>query len=246
MDKFEPFRPDEETIETWVENFENRLLCHNISNNEKKRHWCQALVGEAGRNIIKKIPTDTEWNEIKEELIEILGEPNPKDQAFNQLMQYQAKGKGLGEMASDIITKAAQATDDRDMQNKLGLKAFLKALPTAIGKELRRKHLDTVKEALDEARFLERITEEENIGKNKVLALETLSPDKIAEKAIEGCLKKLEEKGWGPPGKTRPRTSKIKCWCCGQEGHTLRQCPVITKNKGEALAAAGSTTPALN
>ena len=38
----------------------------------------------------------------------------------------------MGEIASDIPVKAAEATDDLEMQVKLGLKAFLKAVPEGI------------------------------------------------------------------------------------------------------------------
>ena len=51
-------------------------------------------------------------------------------------------------MASDIMAKAAIATNDADLQTQLGLKAFLKAVPRNIGRELRRQHFDSVKEAL--------------------------------------------------------------------------------------------------
>ena len=56
MDKFGPFKPDEEPIEAWLDALEVRLLCHNIQACDKKRLWCQALVGEAGLNMIKKLP----------------------------------------------------------------------------------------------------------------------------------------------------------------------------------------------
>ena len=49
MDKFGLFKPDEETIKAWLDAFEARLLCHDIQATDKKRHRCQALVGEAGR-----------------------------------------------------------------------------------------------------------------------------------------------------------------------------------------------------
>ena len=66
MEKFEPFKPDEETIESWLDGFEARLLCHdNITSNYRKRHWCQALVGEAGRSIIKKLPIRATWDQVK-------------------------------------------------------------------------------------------------------------------------------------------------------------------------------------
>ena len=76
MDKYGSFKPDEETIESWLDGFEARLLCHNINACNQKRHWCQALVGEAGRNILKKVPVRATWNQIKQELCNFLEESN--------------------------------------------------------------------------------------------------------------------------------------------------------------------------
>ena len=76
-------------------------------------------------------------------------------------------------MASDIMAKAAIATNDADLQTQLGLKAFLQAVPKTIGRELRRRHFDSVKEALDEARFLQSVEEEENCESGKIFAVET-------------------------------------------------------------------------
>ena len=44
MDRFEPFGPDEEAIEAWINNFEVRLLYNSRSTNEGKRHRCKPLV----------------------------------------------------------------------------------------------------------------------------------------------------------------------------------------------------------
>ena len=132
MEKYEQFRPDEETIESWLDGFEARLLCHNIQSCEKKRNWCQALVGEPGRSIIKKLPRTATWDEVKKELCDVLGEADPKERAIEGLLQYKPKDIGLGKIAADIITKAARATDDVDMQARLGLKAFLKIVPESI------------------------------------------------------------------------------------------------------------------
>ena len=82
MEKYEQFRPDEETIESWLDGFEARILCHNIQTGEKKRNWCQALVGEAGRSIIKKLPRAATWDEVKQELCDVLGEADPKERAI--------------------------------------------------------------------------------------------------------------------------------------------------------------------
>ena len=92
MEKFEQFKPDEETIESWLDGFEARLLCHNIQTCEKKRNWCQALVGEAGRSIIKKLPRAATWDEVKRELYDVLGEADPKERAIEGLFQYKPQG----------------------------------------------------------------------------------------------------------------------------------------------------------
>ena len=181
------FKPDEETIESWLEKFEIRLLCHNIQVCIKKRHWCQALVGEAGRKVISKLSPTATWEEIKQELCDVLGEANPKDRAFDILLNYRPGDKGLGEIATDIMTRAIEATDDEDAQNRLGLRAFLSAVPSRIGKELRKRHLYTVKEALDEARFLQRAEFEDSSVKEQVLAVDK-TPS--SQELVEECLKK--------------------------------------------------------
>ena len=83
MEEFGQFRPDEETIESWLEAFEARLVCHGIRNDNAKRNWCSALVGEAGRSIIKKLPSRSTWAQVRQEVIEVLGESNPKERAFD-------------------------------------------------------------------------------------------------------------------------------------------------------------------
>ena len=69
MEKFEQLKPDEETIESWLDGFEARLLCHNIQTCEKKRNWCQALVAEAGLSIIKKLPVQPPGTRSKESYV---------------------------------------------------------------------------------------------------------------------------------------------------------------------------------
>ena len=241
MDKFEAFKPDEETIESWIDAFEARLLCHNITANEKKKHWCQALVGEAGRNIIKKLPQGITWDQVKLELCTVLGETNPKDRAFDQLLNYKAGDKGLGEIATDIMTKASKATDDLDAQNRLGLKAFFSAVPLSISKELRRKHFVTVREALEEARFLQRVEEEEGLNEKKILTIDQSTPPSQKE-LIEECLKQLQSKGIIGEKRERRGGRRGACWCCGEEGHFLMQCPTVKKN----MAIQGGTSPKKN
>ena len=233
MEKYEPFRPDEETIESWLDAFEARLLCHNITSNEKKKHWCQALVGEAGRSIIRKLPAGSTWDQVKGELLNVLGEANPRDRAFDQLLHYKPGDKGLGEIAADIIAKASLATDDLDAQNRLGIKAFLSAVPLSISKELRRKHLDSVREALQEARFLQRVEEQEGSKvKKEVLTLD-VPPPPSQQDLVEECLKQLQARGLLAEKKERRVGSGRRgtCWCCGETGHFLMQCPTVKKNR---------------
>ena len=64
MEKLEAYKPDEETTEAWLEKFEIRLQCHGITAIDKKRHWCQALIGEAGRSIIKNVIPGASWAAI--------------------------------------------------------------------------------------------------------------------------------------------------------------------------------------
>ena len=239
MEKFEQFKPDEETIESWLDGFEARLLCHNIQSCEKKRNWCQALVGEAGRSIIRKLPRTATWDEVKKELCDVLGETDPKERAIEGLLQYKPQGKGLGEIAADIITKAARATDDVDMQARLGLKAFLKIIPESIGRELRRKHFQSVREALLEAKFLQTIQDSEDLEKGKVLTVakeeEKPKENKVdLEQVVGECLKQLQAQANLGGKNERPGNGvrgKFRCWCCDEEGHFLRQCPTVKRNR---------------
>ena len=239
MEKFEQFKPDEETIESWLDGFEARLLCHNIQSCEKKRNWCQALVGEAGRSIIRKLPRTATWHEVKKELCDVLGETDPKERAIEGLLQYKPQGKGLGEIAADIITKAVRATDDVAMQAQLGLKAFLKAVPESIGRELRRKHFQSVREALKEARFLQTVQDSEELEKGNVLpvAKEEGKPKENRvdlEQVVGECLKQLQAQANLGGKNERPGNAvivKFRCWCCGEEGHMLMQCPTVKRNR---------------
>ena len=198
MEKFEKYNPDEETIEAWLKGFEIRLLCNNITTADRKRNWCRALVGEAGNSIIEKLPLAATWSEIKTELCSVLGDGEPKKRAFEILSRYKPKSKGLGEMASDIMAQAAIATNDADLQTQLGLKAFLQAVPRNIGQELRRRHFNSVKEALDEARFLQSVEEDEDRDSGKIFTVEAEAKSPMEEpkvniqQIVEACMKQIQ------------------------------------------------------
>ena len=238
MEKYEKYNPDEETIEAWLKGFEIRLLCNNITAADRKRNWCRALVGEAGNSVIEELPQAATWVEIKAELCSVLGDGEPKKRAFEILSRYKPKGKGLGEMATDIMAKAAIATNDADLQTQLGLKAFLQAVPKSIGRELRRRHFASVREALEEARFLQSVEEDEDRDNGKVFTVEAEikpveEPKVDLNRVVEACVKQLQALQATKEQNERPRSArkKLRCWCCGEEGHSLRECPVIQQNR---------------
>ena len=238
MEKYERYNPDEETIEAWLKGFEIRLLCNNITAADCKRNWCRALVGDAGNSVIERLPQAATWVEIKEELCSVLGDGEPKKRAFEILSHYNPKGKGLGEMAFDIMAKAAIATNDADLQMQLGLKLFLPNVPESIGRELRRRHFASVREALEEARFLQSVEKDEDRDKGKVFTVK--AKDKPVEEpkvdfnqVVEACVKQLQalQANKGQSELPRSARKKLRCWCCGEEGHLLRACPVIRQNR---------------
>ena len=142
-------------------------------------------------------------------------------------------------MASDIIAKAATATNDADLQTQLGLKAFLQAVPRSIGRELRRRHFDSVKEALEEARFLQSVEEDEDCDNGKVFTVEAETKQSVEEpnvdinQIVEVCMKQMQALQPNKEQSERPRSTrrKLRCWCCGEEGHTLKECPMIQQNR---------------
>ena len=197
MEKYKKYNPDEETIEAWLKGFEIRLLCNNINAAVRKRNWCRALVGEAGNSVIENLPQGATWVEIKAELCSVLGDGETKKRAFEILSRYKPKGKGLGEMAIDIMAKAEIATSDADLQTQLGLNAFLQNVPESIGRELRRRHFASVKEALAEARFLQSVEEDEDRDNGKVFTVEgkikpVEEPKVELKRVVEACVKQLQ------------------------------------------------------
>ena len=162
MEKFGEFRSDKEGIESWLEKFETRLLCHDVIQADKKKQWCQALVGEAGRRIINDLGARASWDQIKRELIHVLGESNPVERSLGKLLNYKPGSRGPGEVVADVLVLAKKATDDQPLQQRLAIKAFITAMPDKVRSQLKRRHFDTVKQVFDEARFLIDIEEEED------------------------------------------------------------------------------------
>ena len=140
-------------------------------------------------------------------------------------------------MATDIMAKASLATSDADLQTQLGLKAFLQAMPRNIGRELRRRHFNSVKEALTEERFLQSVEEEENCGSGKIFTVEREPLEeglKVEIKQIvKDCIKEMQAQQLKKERSERPRSSRRKLWCwyCREVGHLMKGCPVVQQDR---------------
>ena len=141
-------------------------------------------------------------------------------------------------MATDVMAKAAIATNDADLQMQLGLKAFLKNVPESIGRELRRKHFGLLREALAEARFLQFMEEDEDRNNGKVFTVKeevkpVEEPKVDLNQVVEACMKQLQALQANKKQSERPRSARkrLRCWCCKEMGHLMRACPVVQQNK---------------
>ena len=141
-------------------------------------------------------------------------------------------------MATDIIAKAAIATNDVDLQTRLGLKAFLQNVPESIGHELRRKHFGSVLEALAEARFLQFMEEDEDRDNGKVFTVKeevkpVEEPKVDLNQVVEACMKQLQALQANKKQSERPRSARkrLRCWYCREKGHLLRACPLLQHNR---------------
>ena len=112
-------------------------------------------------------------------------------------------------------------------------------MPRNIGRELRRRHFESVKEALDEAHFLQSVEEDEDCDNGKVFTIEAEAqppaeePKVDIQQIVEACMKQMQAQQPKKEQSERPRSSrrKLRCCCCGEEGHTLKECPVIQQNR---------------
>ena len=140
MEKVEQFEIGKDTIEDWLDGFEARLEALEIRNEQKKIRWCKAVIGNAGRGILKNADGNRSWEQVKAELRRFLGEEDGRTAACRNLRQYRAGNKTLGEIAADILGYARGAADEEDVQQRLAVETFLGAIPWKIAKELKRKN----------------------------------------------------------------------------------------------------------
>ena len=136
---------------------------------------------------------------------------------------------------------ARAAATEEDVQQKLAVDAFLDAIPWKVVKEVKKKKLDTLKKALEEAKFIMVMNEEEDRKKN--LIMDEVQVQKLDEepprrngqvsKPVDGW--KRDEPWNRPPwGGNRGRDRGLRrslgpgptCWACERIGHMARNCPL--------------------
>ena len=167
MEKVEEYRVEVDNIEEWIDGFEARLEALNIRDNQKKIKWCKAVIGSVGRGILKNADPTLSWDEIKTELLRYLGEEDSRAAAWRRLKHYKAGEKSLGEMAGDILSYARAAATEEDVQQRLAVDAFLEVIPWEIAREIKKKKMQTLRQALEEAKFLLALQEEEKKKNNR-------------------------------------------------------------------------------
>ena len=91
---------------------------------------------------------------------------------------------------------------------------------------------------MEEARFLQSVEEDEDCDNGKVFTVEAEikpveEPKVDLNQVVEACVKQLQALQANKEQSERPRSArkKLRCWCCGEEGHTLKECPVIQQNR---------------
>ena len=189
--------------------FKCRDACSKIKDDKTKIQWCRSVIRNVGR-ILKGLPEGAQWRKAKEKLWKYLGEEYPKTAAWKKLRGYKAKGKCFVEIASDVRELAIKAADEEDVQERLAVEVFLRAIPWHFAQEIRVKQIESLEEALEEAK-LRKVLEEEEDGKRKVQAV-TKDPRPARQK--EG--NKVRE--------NRRSRKGPACWGCGEERYMLKNC----------------------
>ena len=152
-----------------------RAACSKVKDDKSKIQWCRSVIGNVGRRILKGLPDEAQWRQAKTELRKYLGEDNPKSAAWKRLRGYKAKSKCFREIASEVKELAEKAADE-DLRERLAAEAFLGAIPWHFAREIRVKRIDSLKEALEEAKFRRTLEEEEDSRKRVQAITEDLRP----------------------------------------------------------------------
>ena len=135
MEKLPEYNVEEDT-EDWLEVSECRAACFKVRDEHTKLQWCSSIIGSAGRRILKSLDDRAGWNVAKEALRKYLGKENPREAAWKKLHRYKGKGKSFGEIVSEVKELAVRAAEQEDVQDRLAVEAFLRAIPLPLAKSI--------------------------------------------------------------------------------------------------------------
>ena len=89
-----------------------------------------------------------------------------------------------------------------------------------------------------EARFFQSVEEDEAHSKGKVFTVKeevkpVEEPKVDLNQVVEACMKQLQALQANKKQSERPRSARkrLRCWCCRNEGHLMRACPVVQQNR---------------
>ena len=188
--------------------FECRAACSKVKDDKSKIHWCRSLIGNVGWRIIKGLPDGAQWRQAKAKLRKYPGEDNPKSAAWKRLRGHKAKDKCFGEIVSEVKDLAEKAANEEDIHERLAVEAFLGAIPWHFSCKIRIKMIDSLKEALEEAKLRRTLEEEEDSRKRVQAVTEDLRPA-------------LHEEGQRTKEAKKGRRGLMGMW---RAGHVLKNC----------------------
>ena len=188
--------------------FECRAASSEVKDDKTKIQWCESVIENIGRRILAGLPEGAQWRHAKEELRKYLGEDDPKTAAWKRLRGYKAKGKCFGEIASEVKELIKKAADEEDVWARLAVETFLRVIPRHVAREIRVKCIESLKEALKEAKLRKSFEDEEDSKKRVQAVTEDLRTAK------QEARNKTKENRRGRRGPV--------CLGCGEEGHVLK------------------------
>ena len=240
MEKIDEYKVEVDTIDDWLDEFDARLDAVNIRDNGKKIKWCKAVIGSVGRGVLKNVDPNFNWDQVKGELRRYLGEEDNRAAAWRRLKHYKAGEKSLGEIAADLLGHARAAATEEDVQQRLAVDAFLEAIPWKVAREVKKKKPDTLKKALEEAKFLAVLEEEENKKKKLEINVSTEGQgiNHNREQKTTSDNRRPEQRQYAEGGRY-PYYRPTGCYRCGEEGHIAWNCPFQERRRNTECYACG-------
>ena len=133
-----PWNPEEGNIKDWVENFELWFgLQKDLKDNQKVGAY-HLTVGKGARSTLKLLPEASTCDEIRQKLLDELGDKDPQAIAERKLSTLQKHEQTCRELARQARTLAEEAFPGtpQAIRDRQALQAFLRSLPTKLRREM--------------------------------------------------------------------------------------------------------------